>query len=202
LKGSSYVAESVPIAQTGHTGSMRYPEGGGLSAAARARREQLRFEAADLFARGVSAPEVARRFHVTRMSANRWYRAWQAGGIEALASTGPGGDKCRLDETRLKRLQAELERGPAAHGYTEDQRWTLARVADLIAALFRIRYTPRGVSYLLHRIGWTPQVPVHRAVERDEEVIGQWATEQWPAIKGRRSTWAPGCAGRTRPDRS
>ncbi|MFF4988643.1 helix-turn-helix domain-containing protein [Streptosporangium saharense] len=82
---------------------MRYPEGGGLTAAARAGREQLRFEAADLFARGVAAPEVARRFRVSRMSANRWYRTWQeAGGIEALASKGPGGEKCRLDEARLK----------------------------------------------------------------------------------------------------
>jgi transposase len=181
---------------------MRYPEGGGLTAEERAKRERLRFEAAELFAQGVSALEVARRFRVTRMSTHRWYRTWQAGGIEALASKGAGGEKCRLDERRLQRLRAELERGPAAHGFTEDQRWTLARVADLIASLFHTRYTPRGVSYLLHRIGWSPQVPVHRAVERDEGVIEQWVAEQWPAIKGRRSTWAPGCAGKTRPDRT
>lgn len=178
---------------------MRYPEGGGLTAAERAKRERLRIEAAELFAQGVPPPEVAHRFRVTRMSTNRWYRAWRAGGIEALASKGPGGERCRLDEQRLTRLRTELERGPAAHGYLEDQRWTLARVADLIASLFHLRYTPRGVSYLLHRIGWTPQVPVHRAVECDEGVIEQWVAEQWPAIKGRRSTWAPGCAGKTRP---
>ncbi|WP_203863769.1 helix-turn-helix domain-containing protein, partial [Planobispora rosea] len=61
---------------------MRYGEGGGLTAEQRAKRERLRFEAADLFAQGVSAPEVARRFRVSRMSANRWYRAWQTGGVE------------------------------------------------------------------------------------------------------------------------
>ncbi|MEV7008537.1 winged helix-turn-helix domain-containing protein [Streptosporangium sp. NPDC051022] len=176
---------------------MRYAEGGGLTAAERARREQLRFEAAGLFAQGVPAPEVARRFRVSRMSVNRWYRAWQAGGQEALAFKGPGGEKCRLDERRLERLRAELERGPAAHGYLEDQRWTPARVADLISVLFHIRYTLRKVSYLLHRLGWTPQIPVQRAVERGEGVIEQWVAEEWPAIKGRRSTWAPGCAGPT-----
>ncbi|MBB5968200.1 winged helix-turn-helix domain-containing protein [Planomonospora venezuelensis] len=180
---------------------MRYGEGGGLTAGQRARRERLRLEAAGLFARGVPAPEVARRFRVSRMSANRWYRAWQAGGVEALASKGPGGEKCRLDEPRLARLQEELERGPAAHGYTEDQRWTLARVADLIASLFHVRYTPRGVSYLLHRMGWSPQIPVHRAAERDEGVIESWVAERWPVVKGQRSTWAPGCAGEMRPDR-
>ncbi|WP_197048744.1 hypothetical protein [Streptosporangium roseum] len=46
----------------------------------------------------------------------------------------------------MKRLKAELERGPSAHGYTEDQRWTVARVVDLIASLFRIRSTPRTGS--------------------------------------------------------
>ncbi len=85
-----------------------------------------------------------------------------------LASKGAGGEKCRLDERRLRRLRTGLLRAPAAHGFTEDQRWTLVRVADLIASLFHTRYTPRGVSYLLHRIGWSPRVPVRRAVERDE----------------------------------
>lgn len=185
-----------------YAGGMRYPEGGGLTAKERAKRERLRFEAAELFAQGVPASEVAHRFRVTGMSANRWYRSWQAAGVEALASKGPGGQKCRLDESRLERLRAELERGPAAHGFTEDQRWTLARVAGLIAVLFHLRYTPRGVSYLLHRIGWTPQVPVHRAADHDEGVIERWVAEQWPAIKGRRSTWAPGCAGKMRPGRT
>jgi hypothetical protein len=61
-----------------------------------------------------------------------------------------------------------VEVGPAVHGWDEDQRWTLVRVATLIGRLFHIRYTPRGVSYLLHRIGYNPQVPAHGAVQRDE----------------------------------
>nr|WP_274534329.1 winged helix-turn-helix domain-containing protein [Saccharothrix sp. CB00851] len=83
----------------------------------------------------------------------------------------------------MDRLAAALEEGPAAHGYTEDQRWTLARVADLIGRLFRVRYTLRGVSYLLHRMGFSPQVPAHRAIERDEEAIVTWRRETWPAGK-------------------
>ncbi|WP_399343108.1 winged helix-turn-helix domain-containing protein [Umezawaea sp. Da 62-37] len=63
------------------------------------------------------------------------------------------GPSCRLDDTRLDRLAQALEQGPAAHGFAEDQRWTLARVSDLIARMFHTRYTLRGVSYLLHRKG-------------------------------------------------
>uniref|UniRef100_UPI0038B45D37 helix-turn-helix domain-containing protein n=1 Tax=Streptomyces ureilyticus TaxID=1775131 RepID=UPI0038B45D37 len=66
---------------------MKYPDGGGLTAEERARREQVRLAAADLIEAGGSDREVARRFRVTRMSANLWRRALAAGGRRALAST-------------------------------------------------------------------------------------------------------------------
>src|SRR3954471_23232075 len=70
---------------------MRYPHGGGLTAEECARREQVRLEAAEWIEEGASDREVARRFRVTRMSANRRRRALAAGGRPALASQGPGG---------------------------------------------------------------------------------------------------------------
>ncbi|MER6768528.1 winged helix-turn-helix domain-containing protein [Streptomyces bacillaris] len=117
---------------------------------------------------------------------------WRQGGSAALASKGAGGFPCRLDDAQAEELQVELEAGPAAHGWLEDQRWTLARVAELIHRLFGHRYTPRGVSYLLHRLGWSPQVPAHRAVERNEEAVAAWRTEQWSRVRGRPSSWARG----------
>jgi putative transposase len=75
---------------------------------------------------------------------------------------------CKLDDAQLSRLRAALDAGPAAYGWDADQRWSLARVTELIWRLFGVSYTVRGVSYLLHRNGFTPQVPAHRAIERDE----------------------------------
>lgn len=104
---------------------MRYPDGGGLTAADRARREQVRLAAAEMIEAGAGDREVARRFRVSRMSANRWRRALASGGREALASKGAGGAKCKLSPVQL----GELEAGPAACGYA-DQCWTLARIAE------------------------------------------------------------------------
>ena len=67
---------------------MRYPDGGGLDAGERARREQVRLAAAELIEAGAGDREVARRFRVSRMSANRWRRALAAGGRAALAYRG------------------------------------------------------------------------------------------------------------------
>ena len=177
---------------------MRYGEGGGLDAQERARREQVRFDAADRFAGGADAEAVAREFRVTRVSANRWRRAFEAGGKFALASKGAAGAVCKLDASQLALLEDELDAGPAAHGWDEDQCWTLARIAELIAERFRVSYTIGGVDALLHRIGWSWQAPNRRAVERDEAKIAAWRDEQWPAIKERPRTWGPGCASKTK----
>jgi transposase len=181
---------------------MRYPDSGGLSVEERARRERVRYAAADMFAAGAADAEVARRFRVSRMSANRWHRAFDAGGVEALASTGPGGAQCKLTEVQLTALEAELAAGPAAHGWDEDQRWTLARIAELIVEKFAVTYTLAGVDYLLHRIGSSVQVPARRAAERDQAKVAAWVEEDWPRGKAPRRTWGPGSAAKTRPARA
>jgi transposase len=144
----------------------------------------VRRQAAAMFEQGLSSGQVACELRVSTKSAYQWRRRWRAGGEAALASKGPGGAACRLSEAQLGRLRAELERGPAAHGWAEDQRWTLARVATLIGRLFHVRYTLRGVSYLLHRLGFSPQVPAHRAAERDEAAITAWRAQTWAKVRG------------------
>ncbi|MFE5871357.1 winged helix-turn-helix domain-containing protein [Streptomyces roseifaciens] len=81
---------------------------------------------------------------------------------------------------RLRDLESLLDAGPAAHGWAEDQCWTLARIAEVIRKRFGVGYTLAGVDLLLHRIGWSMQMPARRAAERDEERIAQWRDEQWP----------------------
>ena len=176
---------------------MRYADGGGLSAAERARRERVRLEAAELIEAGATDQEVARRFRVSRMSANRWRRALAAGGREALATKGAGGAKCKLSTAQLAELEAALDAGPAAWGWDEDQCWTLARIRDLVRRRFRVDYTLAGMDVLLHRIGWSVQVPARRAAERDEAAVAAWKQETWPVIKGRPSGRTPGWSSRT-----
>ena len=105
------------------------------------------------------------------MSANRWRRALSAGGRQALASKGAGGAKCKLHRAQRASWEAVLEAGPVACGGYEDQRWTLARIAELAWQRFGVEYTLAGMDVLLHRIGWSVQVPARRAAERDEAAI-------------------------------
>jgi putative transposase len=47
-----------------------------------------------------------------------------------------------------------------------------------------VSYTLRGTSYLLHRLGFSPQVPARRAAERDEAKIAGWRSQTWAKVRG------------------
>jgi transposase len=175
---------------------MRYADGGGLDAAERARREKVRLEAAGLIEAGASDHEIAKRFRVSRMSANRWRRALAAGGRQALASKGAAGARCKLTAAQVAELETVLDAGPGVCGYV-DQCWTLARIAEQVWRRFGVEYTLAGMDVLLHRLGWSVQVPARRAAERDEARIARWREETWPVVKKRRWTWAAGSASKT-----
>jgi putative transposase len=104
----------------------------------------------------------------------------------------------RLSPRQWARLEAELGKGPLAHGFAGSRYWTLGRVKTLIGKLFHVGYTVEGTWKLLRRHGWSCQVPVRQAMERDEEAIAAWKAGVWPEIKGPRAAWAPSSASRTR----
>jgi transposase len=176
---------------------MRYAQRGGYTPVEQEKRELLRLEAAERFERGDEATVIAADLRVTERTVRRWRKVWRDGGVAALKSKGPVSRE-RLSGREWNRLEAELKRGPLAHGFSDDQRWTLGRIKTLIGRLFHKGYTIQGVAKLLKRHGWSCQVPVRHAIERDEEAIEMWKDEVWPRLKGQRRTWAPISASRTR----
>ena len=146
--------------------------------------EKRRKKAGKLFAKGHSAPEVARRLGVARQVAYRWQNAWAQGGTAALASKGPAGRKSKLTAAQTHQVTQALLAGPAAHGYKTDL-WTLPRVAALIEDLTGVDYHPGHVWRLLGASGFSCQRPERRAVERNEKAIRRWKRVDWPALRKR-----------------
>lgn len=115
--------------------------------------------AAELFEQKIKPSEVARRLRVSRKSAYQWQQLWREGGVQALASRGASGSRCRLSPRCLEKLAAYLEQGPAAHGWDEDQVWTGARVATLIGRTFHIASSVSEATRLMRRLGFTRRCP-------------------------------------------
>ena len=144
--------------------------------------EQRRLRAARLLEKGFSQAEVARRVGVHRQSLSRWAQQLENQGRAGLEQAGRAGRKPRLSAADLERIERALKRGPEAFGY-DTGLWTAARVADLIEQECAIAYHPGHVWRLLRQLGWSPQRPTGRAIERDEHAVAQWKRKRWPEIK-------------------
>ncbi len=101
-----------------------------------------------MFADGMTGAQVAAALEISTKSAYAWRRAWKSGGESALASKGAPGPAPVLSEELVQKLIAKLIEGPAAAGWGEDQRWTLARVRTLIGRMFHITVSIRSAPCL------------------------------------------------------
>ncbi len=160
--------------------------------------QRRRRKAAKLFAKGVPQAQVAHRLKVSRQSVSRWHQTWQEQGEQALVDAGRAGRPPLLSEEQKARVDAQLRKGPGAHGYASEL-WTLARVAEVIEQLTGVRYHPGHVWRLLRELGWSRQRPARRAVERDEVAIARWIKQDWPRVKKAPGAARPGSSSKTNP---
>ena len=148
----------------------------------RVKLERRRLQAARLLHKGVSEAEVARRVGVHRQSVNRWAQQLAAGGRDALKRAPRTGRPPQLTVEDLRRIEAGLTRGPEALGYRTSL-WSAWRVADLIERECDVKYSTVHAWRVLRALGWTPQRPAGRALERNEAAIRRWKRVRWPELK-------------------
>lgn len=168
-----------------------------MTAERRAFREHIRMQAAELFALGHDSSTVAKQLRVSVRSVQRWHQAWESGGTPALESKGPA-SRPKLSEALFAVLEQELAKGPVAHGWP-DQTWTLARIKTLIGRRFHKSMTLSAIAQMLHRHGFSHQVPARRATERDEAAVTGWVKETWPKVETLWRRSGPGSASKTKP---
>jgi transposase len=144
--------------------------------------EERRLEAITLFGQKLNNSEIGRQLKVSNQTVSRWRKQYRIGGKKALRKAGRAGRKPLLSADQQKGLVERLLEGPERHGY-ETPLWTCARVARLVQDEYGVRYHPGHVWRILRELGWSPQRPVGKALERDEIAIEQWKNKTWPALK-------------------
>lgn len=140
--------------------------------------QERRLAARKLLDEGMPQAEVARRLEVSRQSISRWAEA----PVKELAIIRRLGRKSTIDERLIGRLRQALIAGAKRQGFAADV-WTLPRVRALIIKLGGPSFSTVHVWRLLGRMGFSPQRPVGRARERNEEAIAAWKTQEWPRLK-------------------
>ena len=148
----------------------------------RQKLERRRLQAARLLQQGVHEAEVARRVGVHRQSVNRWAKQLAQGGEAALKRSPRAGRRPQLSAADRQCIVQGLERGPQALGYRTSL-WTAWRVAELIERECGVKYSTVHAWRVLRALGWTPQRPARRALERNEAAIRRWKRVRWPELK-------------------
>jgi transposase len=126
-----------------------------------------RMKALGLMREGLNNSQIGQELTVANQTVSRWRKQYSEGRKKALEKAGRAGRKRLLGTKHTKQLTRKLLAGPEKLGY-ETPLWTCQRVADLIKQEFQIRYHPGHVWRILRGLGWSPQRPVGRALERDE----------------------------------
>jgi transposase len=139
-------------------------------------------KAMELLEQGYQPVEVAKALGVDRRSVRRWKAAYRKKGVKAVCAKPVSGRPPKLGAQARKKLQRLLLKGARSAGFHNDL-WTCPRVAQVIERHFGVRYHVDHIGRLLHAVGFTPQRPQRRAIERDEKQVQNWINRQWPRIK-------------------
>jgi transposase len=127
---------------------------------------------------------IATALGATEDAVSRWLVRARNGGPEALRSRTSPGRPPELSPTQKRLIPEFLWHGAEAYGFRGEV-WTCGRIAQVIAEEFGVRYHKDHVGRLLGELQWTPQVPIRRAIQRDEGAIRRWRDEVWPDLRRR-----------------
>jgi transposase len=147
-------------------------------------REWRRLRALQLKREGWFQRDIADALGVSEVAVSRWMARAHDGGPEALLAHAAPGHPPKLSAAQKRLIPEFLWHGAEAYGFRGEV-WTRARIAKVIEEEFGVRYHKGHVGRLLRELRWTPQVPIRRALQRDEEAIRRWRAEAWPELQRR-----------------
>ncbi len=143
---------------------------------------KTRVRAGRLLLAGKGCAQVALAVGVARQTVYTWKKLLGEGGIDALRAVPDPGRPARLNEVQLAQLRAALLQRPSEHGFATEL-WTINRVGALIERLHGVRLGKTQVWRLLGSLGFSPQKPDRRAIERDDDAVRHWKRHTWRALK-------------------
>jgi transposase len=144
--------------------------------------EHIRLQAVREIRAGESPEVIARRLRFSREIVYRWLRRLRAGGLRALRRRPAPGARPKLSPQQIRTVKHWVTQPASRFGFVSDL-WTVVRLRIVIRRQFHITFSPSGLWRFLRREGLSPQRPLKRALERDEEAIRRWVRQEYPRIR-------------------
>lgn len=143
------------------------------------RRRRRALEAID---EGQDKQTVAEVLGVCVRSIDRWLQHRREQGDAGIAAKAHPPKPSRLTASQERQVLGWISRSPTSFGFSSEL-WTAERVGSLIEKRLHVHYHPHYLCRWLTKRGITPQKPMRRALERNEEAIEHWLKHVWPQLK-------------------
>jgi len=145
-------------------------------------RELLRKRGFGMLSQNVPKAEIARTLDIDYKTVYNWELRLRKNGPDAWRDREHKGPKRKMTDAQRKKLVKILLKGAKRYGF-DTELWTLKRVAKVIKREFNVTYNVTHVWRVLQDLGFSAQVPLKHALERDEDRIREWLEERWPEIR-------------------
>jgi transposase len=149
---------------------------------------EIRLRVLGALQQGMTQTMAAQAFGVSRWSVVQWAKAHRQSGDAALTAKRRGrrsGEAGKLNARQSGRIRTLVVGKMPEQLKLPFYLWTRAAVRELIKRECAVGLSLSAVGGYLKRWGLSPQRPVKRAYERNEEAVALWLSEVYPKIATR-----------------
>jgi len=147
--------------------------------------EQIRINAVQRVEAGESPEVVIKSIGFQRVCIYRWLAAYRFGGIDALRAKKLDGRPPMLSAEQLMKLYTVIIREDPRQYQFPFALWTVSIVREVIAKVFGVRMSAVSVWRTLKKLGLTPQRPLRRAYQQDQDAVEAFVKVEYPKIQAR-----------------
>lgn len=124
------------------------------------RKQADKIKAILLLDQGYEYSGIARILFIDQSTVWRWHETYISAGISGLLKDNYTGSQSKLTGSQQARLIEHLE---------SNMYLTAKEISDFVKKAFRVNYTPKGMTSLLHQLGFTYKKPKHVPGKADNE---------------------------------
>jgi transposase len=148
------------------------------------RRMYERYQAIYLHLKGTSMTAIADILNRNRMTVSSYIHTYKNGGLTALQLEYSPGAPSRLTKEQRDQLKQTVAYSvPHEVGFTAKHNWTLELIAAYVERQWGHRYSLRGISKVMERLGLSYTKPTYTLAAADPEKQRQFAETTFPDLK-------------------
>ncbi|MBF8418462.1 IS630 family transposase, partial [Heyndrickxia coagulans] len=128
--------------------------------------------------------DIAKIIGRNRQTVMAYFHSYEEGGISGLQMKKTTGKPEKLSKEQQEQLADTIvNKTPAEVGFKAKYTWTLQLIADWIQQEFQQSFTPKGVSEMLHRLGFSYTKATYTLAKADPDEQKEFKEVTFPALK-------------------